>query len=470
MARRIPFVVEHFESVEVIDASSEGEGVVKIDGQVIFVSGGVPGDIIDIRVVSGKRNYKRGYIEKIVTPSKDRIEPKCKHFGTCGGCKWQHMTYTAQLKYKSKQVFDALTRIGGLTLPEAEPILGCISDYQFRNRLDFGMSNWSWIESDVLAEFPDKKFEPSIGFHVPKHWDKIIPIDTCYLMDDLQNQIRKSVYEFCVKNEYSFFNPKSQEGFLRSLIVRNTTLGDWMVILMVTKSDVELIHPIMKHLKNEFPQITSLNYVVNDKRNDTFYDLDIVTYAGKTNITEVFEDITYSISPKSFFQTNPEQAHQLYNLVREYANLQPTDVVYDLYTGTGSIALFIAKLAKKVVGIEYIDDAIKDAKKNAALNNIENCAFFAGDMSKILTEAFVNENGRPDIVITDPPRAGMTPDVIQMLLKIVPERIVYVSCNPATQARDLAAMKDVYEVVKYRPVDMFPQTTHVENIVLLKRI
>jgi 23S rRNA (uracil1939-C5)-methyltransferase len=457
------------ENIRIEDIAAEGKCIARHEGAVIFVEGAVaPGDVVDLRVLRKKKNFMEAVAIHIHESSPLRTEPFCEHFGTCGGCKWQHITYETQLAYKRQQVIDNLERIAKVTLPDIQPILPSAFTKYYRNKLEFTFSPNCWLTSEEIQS--GETFERrALGFHIPRRFDKILDIKHCYLQDEPSNDIRLAVRQYALENNLTFFDNVKFEGFLRNLIIRTTSTGELMVIVQVYHEDREATENLLVYLRDTFPQITSLQYVVNGKGNDTFHDLNVITFHGKPYITEEMEGLQFRIGPKSFFQTNAVQAYELYKIARDYAAIQPHEVVYDLYTGTGTIANFVAKQAKKVVGLEYVPMAIEDAKENSALNGITNTTFFAGDMKNLLTEAFLQENGRPDVVITDPPRAGMDLAVTQMLLQAAPQRIVYVSCNPATQARDLALLDELYELQAVQPVDMFPHTYHVENIVLLTR-
>jgi len=461
------------EDVQVIDASSDGQSVAKTDDYVLFIKGAVPGDVVDVQLTRKKSKYREGNAIRIKQASEKRAEPVCPHFGICGGCKWQNMSYTWQLYYKQKQVTDALTRLARIELPEIMPILPSQKSYYYRNKLEFTFSNKKWltqeqINNKEIAYGENGETRNALGFHIPGMFDKILDIKTCFLQDDPSNAIRNEVKRYALEHSLSFFDLREQVGLLRNIIIRSTSTGEWMVILSFFYNDKDTIENLLNHIAATFPQITSLQYVINPKRNDTIGDLDIIVYKGNDSIYEQMEGLKFKIGPKSFYQTNSEQAYELYKVTRDFAAIQPHEVVYDLYTGTGTIANFVAHQAKKVVGVEYVPAAIEDAKVNALLNNIENTVFYAGDMKDVLNDAFIRDNGRPDVIITDPPRAGMHDDVTNKILEIAPQRIVYVSCNPATQARDLQLLDAKYRVTKVQPVDMFPQTHHVENVVLLE--
>lgn len=457
------------EDIEIIDAGSEGKSVAKVDGQALFIPYGVPGDVVDVQITNKKKGYMEGKIVAITKPSAHRIDPTCDHFGVCGGCKWQIMDYTQQLVYKQKQVHDNFKYLGKFEYPEINSILGSEKQYFYRNKLEYTFSNLRWLEDVDMAQ-RDAGIELEVrglGFHVPGKFDKVVDVQHCSLQADPSNQIRLAVKAFAMEHEIPFFNLRSHEGVLRNLIIRTSTTGELMVILSMTELN-EATQLLLEYLVQQFPQITSLQYVINTKMNDTISDLEIQLFHGKPYITEKMEDLEFMIGPISFYQTNSEQAYHLYQIAKEFAQIGNEDVVYDLYTGTGTIANFVARSAKKVVGIEYVDEAIKDARKNSSKNNITNTAFFAGDMKDVLSPGFIKKQGTPSIVITDPPRAGMHNNVIERLLEIEPKRIVYVSCNPATQARDITLLTSKYQVTKVQPVDMFPHTHHVENVALLE--
>ncbi|MFM1913787.1 MAG: rRNA ((1939)-C(5))-methyltransferase [Bacteroidota bacterium] len=456
--------------VEILDFAAEAKCIAKIENEIIFVEGKVaPGDIVDLQILKSKKSFKQAKAINIQEKSKYRIEPKCKHFGVCGGCKWQHVSYNTQLSFKQKQVQDNLQRIGKVKLPEFNPILGSKNEYFYRNKLEFTFSDKKWL-TDQEMEISSEETMNALGFHVPGRFDKILDINECFLQSDFSNKLRNAVREFAIKEGISFYEIKNQtEGALRNLIIRNNSKGEYMVILQFAYATEEEIEKMMSFIHENFPDIYALLYTINQKGNDTLHDLEVKNYAGNSFLIEEMEDLSFQLGPKSFFQTNSHQALRMYQLVRDYANIQPNEIVYDLYTGTGTIALFVAKNAQKVIGLEYVEMAVEDAKINAKINNIENTEFFAGDMKKVLTQEFIKVHGKPNVIITDPPRAGMDPEVIQQILLVEPNRIVYVSCNPATQARDLNLLDEKYEVVLVQPIDMFPQTHHVENIVLLNR-
>lgn len=457
------------ENLEICDIGSQGKAIGKKNEKVFFVENLVPGDIADVQIYKKKKNYAEAFPVNIRTYSSLRTAPKCKHFGECGGCKWQHMNYNEQLRFKQKQVAETLTRLAKVPLPEILPIVGSDNEYFYRNKLEFTFSNKRWITKKEAEEgFPIN--EPNaLGFHIPGRFDKILNIDECFLQADLSNQIRNFIRAYALKNNLSFYDVRNHTGFLRNLIIRNTTQNEWMVVLVVAQANEKEITRLMSEIHTHFVQINSLLYIINTKRNDTIYDQDVIVFKGPPYITEKIGTLHYRISPKSFFQTNTLQAKKLYDIVLQFARLKGTEIVYDLYTGTGTIANYIAHKAKKVIGIEYIEDAITDAKTNAQLNQIKNTSFFAGDLKDVFLPGFIENNGKPDVIITDPPRAGMHPDVVQQLITCGAEKIVYVSCNPATQARDIAMLDCAYKVTKMQPVDMFPHTHHVENVILLEK-
>ncbi|MBQ2674935.1 MAG: 23S rRNA (uracil(1939)-C(5))-methyltransferase RlmD [Prevotella sp.] len=460
------------EQIEITDFAAEGKSLARVNDMVVFVPWAVPGDVVDLQVRRKKHSFMEAEVIRYHKYSNVRTQPFCQHFGVCGGCKWQQLPYAEQLKMKQQQVYDQLTRIGKVELPEFHPILGSVKTQEYRNKLDFGCANKRWLTADELRDESLEKNVPAIGFHITGAFDKILPIKKCWLMNDLQNQIRNATFEYAILNNLSFFDLRQQVGLLRDVIIRNSASGEWMVIYQFhydeTGGEQEAIG-LLKHIADKFPQITSLLYLDNQKCNDTIGDQEILVFKGKDHIYELMEDLKFKVGPKSFYQTNTEQAYHLYSVAREFAGLTGNELVYDLYTGTGTIANFIAKRAKKVIGIEYVPEAIEDAKVNSQLNGIDNTLFFAGDMKDILNDEFIQQYGRPDVIITDPPRAGMHPDVVKTILRAAPQRIVYVSCNPATQARDLQELDAAYRVAEVQPVDMFPHTPHVENVVLLTK-
>lgn len=444
----------------------------KVNELVIFVPYVVPGDVVDLQVKRKKNHYAEAVAVKFHEKSPLRTEPFCSHFGVCGGCKWQCLSYEEQLKYKQKQVFDNLTRIGKVELPEFRPILGSEKTRFYRNKLEFTFSNKRWLTEEEVKQ--DVKYDQmnAVGFHIPGAFDKVLAIDKCWLQDDISNQIRNAVRDYAYAHNFPFFDLRTQEGLLRNIMIRTSSTGELMVVLQCKVTDDEgrrKMEEILQFMADSFPQITSLMYVINNKCNDTIGDLDVEVFKGNDHIFEEMEGLRFKVGPKSFYQTNSEQAYNLYKVAREFAGLTGNELVYDLYTGTGTIANFVARKARKVVGIEYVPEAIEDAKVNSALNGIDNTLFYAGDMKDILTNDFIAEHGSPDVIITDPPRAGMHNDVIDVILAAEPKRIVYVSCNPATQARDLQLLDGKYKVTAVQPVDMFPHTHHVENVVQLER-
>lgn len=457
------------ENLEVVDISTEGKAIARHEGLVVFIEGAVPGDRVDVMVHRKKNSFAEGKVHAVKSYSKNRTEPVCQHFGTCGGCKWQNLNYPTQLAFKQKYVFDAFTRIGKFDFPELMPILPNSEPYYYRNKLEFSFSNKKWLNEEQIATADQIENKNGLGFHIPGLFDKILDIEHCHLQAEPSNSIRNAVKEYAHKNKLSFFDIRNRSGFLRTLLIRTTSIGQIMVLLAVCDWLEKELMDLMAYLKNKFPEITSLQYAHNNKGNDTLFGLDIKTFSGKPYITEEMEGLQFKISAKSFYQTNSAQGYNLYKITRDFAGLEGHEIVYDLYTGTGTIANFIAKQAKKVIGIDYVEDAIIDAKDNANTNGLDNTDFFAGDMKLVLNEDFIKKHGQPDVIITDPPRAGMELPVVELLLKVLPKKIVYVSCNPSTQARDIALMAQKYKVVKSQAVDMFPQTAHVENVVLLSR-
>lgn len=460
--------------LSIIDIAEEGKGVGKADELVIFVDKAVPGDVVDVRLVKKKKNFAEAVIERLITPSEFRQDPFCSHFGTCGGCKWQHMDYAAQLRFKQQNVEAALQRLAKIDTSAMEPILGSANNRYYRNKLEYTFSNKRWLNATDMEIEAEGREMNALGFHVPLRFDKILDIEHCYLQEDPSNQIRLSVRAYALQHGLSFYDLRNHEGALRNLIIRTSSTGELMVAVVFAYVDQEQLEGLMAHLKNNFPAITSLLYIVNQKRNDTIFDQEVITYAGRDHIFEEMPldngtgVVKFKIGAKSFYQTNSDQAYELYKITKAFAGFKGDELVYDLYTGAGTIANFVAADVKQVVGIEYVPTAIEDAKFNSALNGINNTIFYAGDMKDILTPAFIAEHGKPEVVITDPPRAGMHGDVVTRLLEMEAPKIVYVSCNAATQARDLALLKEKYEVVRIKPVDMFPHTQHVENVVLLK--
>jgi len=489
------------ENVTITDCAAEGKSMARVDNMVIFVPFCVPGDVVDLQIRKKKHSYCEAEVIRFVEYSKVRETPRCRHFGVCGGCKWQNLPYGEQLKMKQKQVRDQLERIGKIELPEFMPILGSAKIWEYRNKLEFGCSNKRWLTREEMERLPPKKeVSPTdapkpesvsdaptspcstqsgndrernaIGFHITGAFDKILPIEKCHLMDSLHNDIRNAIREYALENGLTFFDLRQQHGLLRDIMIRNSNTGEWMVLIQFhydETGDETKAMGLMQHIADTFPQITSLMYVDNQKCNDTFNDLEISLFKGNDHIFETMEDLRFKVGPKSFYQTNTGQALHLYTVARDFAGLKGDELVYDLYTGTGTIANFVARQSKKVVGIEYVPEAIEDAKVNSKINGIDNTAFYAGDMKDILNDDFITEHGRPDVIITDPPRAGMHTDVIDTILRAAPRRIVYVSCNPATQARDIQLLDCQYRVARVQPVDMFPHTPHVENVVLLEK-
>ncbi|WP_156305712.1 23S rRNA (uracil(1939)-C(5))-methyltransferase RlmD [Sphingobacterium endophyticum] len=466
MGRRIPQDKKFISDVEIVDIAEEGKGVAKHDNLVLFIERAVPGDVLDVELVRKKKNFAEGKIAAVKKGSEYRIDPFCSHFGVCGGCKWQHMTYDSQLKFKEQYVGNALSRIGKVDVSGMEPILGSVQTEYYRNKLEYTFSNKRWLTS--LDEVEPTDSMDALGFHVPGRFDKILTIDHCFLQQDPSNDLRNSIFEFAKENFMSFYDLREHEGCLRNLIIRTSSTGELMVIVVFAYPEEGQVDMLMSFIKEKFPEITSLLYIINQKRNDTIFDQDIHVYAGRDFIYEEMEGLKFKVGPKSFYQTNSRQAYELYKITREFADLKGDELVYDLYTGAGTIANFVARSAKEVIGVEYVPTAIEDAKINSATNGIDNTKFYAGDMKDVLTSDFINEHGKPDVVITDPPRAGMHPDVVDRILEMESEKVVYVSCNAATQARDLESLTSKYEVVRIKPVDMFPHTQHVENVVLLK--
>lgn len=460
------------EGVTITDVAAEGKSLARVDDMVVFVPFAVPGDVVDLQVRKKKHHYCEAEVVRFIKYSERRAEPVCQHFGICGGCKWQNLPYEDQLKAKQKQVHDQLTRIGKVELPDFRPILGSEKIYEYRNKLEFSCSNKRWLTKEEVNSGVQLDHKNAIGFHITGAFDKIYPIEKCWLMDDLCNQIRNEICDYALNNGISFFDVREQTGLLRDIMIRNSSTGEWMVLVQFKfqeQGDEQRAHDLLQHIGDRFPQITSLLYVNNQKCNDTFSDQTVEVFKGKDHITEMMDKLQFKVAAKSFYQTNTQQAFHLYEVARQLAQLTGKELVYDLYTGTGTIANFVARHAQQVIGIEYVEDAIADAKANSKCNGIENTLFYAGDMKDILTDEFVEQHGKPDVIITDPPRAGMHPDVIQTILRAAPKRIVYVSCNPATQARDLEVLNEQYRVEAVQPVDMFPHTPHVENVVLLEQ-
>lgn len=460
-----------FENIEVIDAGAKGKTVGKApDGRVIFMNNTVPGDVVDVQTTKKRKAYFEGSAINFHSYSDKRVDPKCEHFGICGGCKWQHMGYEHQLYYKQREVENNLRRIGHLELPSINPIMGSKDQYFYRNKMEFSFSDSRWLTLEEIQSDVEIEDKNALGFHIPGMWDKILDIKKCHLQADPSNAIRLEVKDFAQKNDITFFNPRNQYGMLRTLMIRTASTGEIMVLIQFFEEDRIKRELLLNHLAAVFPQITSLQYVINKKQNDTIYDQEIICFSGRDHIIEEMEGLQFKINAKSFYQTNSEQAYELYKVTRDFAGLSGKELVYDLYTGTGTIAQFVSKNAKKVVGIESVPEAITDAKANAANNEIDNVDFFVGDMKNVFNTDFIETHGTPDVIITDPPRDGMHKDVVQQILNIAPAKVVYVSCNSATQARDLEMMKHHYSVTKVQPVDMFPQTHHVENVVLLEKL
>lgn len=461
------------ENITITDVAAEGKAITKVDNLVIFVPYAVPGDVVDLQIKRKKHSYAEAEVVKVHQYSDKRVKPFCKHFGICGGCKWQCLSYEDQLFYKQKQVVDNLTRIGKVEIPEVSPILGSKHIKEYRNKLEFGFSNKKWLTQEEISS--GQKFDnmDAVGFHIPGAFDKILDIDQCLLMSDINNRLRNSIREYAISHQLSFYDLRAQTGLLRNMMLRTSATGEIMLLMQFcirTDEEQSQANQVLAHVHTNFPEVTSLLWVNNLKCNDTIGDLDIQTYAGTDYIYETMENLRFKVGPKSFYQTNTEQAYELYKVARNFAGLTGNELVYDLYTGTGTIANFVAKQARQVIGIEYVPEAIEDAKVNAQLNNLDNTLFYAGDMKDILNREFIEKHGTPDVIITDPPRAGMHTDVIDTILFASPQRIVYVSCNPATQARDLQLLSVAYQVKAVQPVDMFPQTHHVENVVLLEKI
>ena len=459
-----------FEHIEVIDAGAKGKSIAKApDGKVIFLNNAVPGDIVDIQTTKKRKAYYEGTATTFHKHSDKRTDPTCEHFGTCGGCKWQFMAYKHQLAYKQQEVINNLTRLGKIELPEVTPILGSEDQFFYRNKMEFSFSDSRWLTLEEIQSETNIENRNALGFHMPGMWDKILDINKCYLQEDPSNAIRNKVKAFAIANNLSFYNARKQEGFLRTLMLRISSTGEIMILVQFFNEDEEKRKLLLDYIISEFPEVTSLQYVINSKGNDTIYDQNVICYHGKDYIEEEMEGLRFKINAKSFYQTNSKQAYELYKVTRDFANLTGNELVYDLYTGTGTIAQFVSKRAKKVIGVEAVPEAIEDAKENAKKNNINNVEFYVGDMKKVFTKEFITRHGQPEVVITDPPRDGMHKDVVGQLLNISPDKIVYVSCNSATQARDLALLDETYKVTKVQPVDMFPQTYHVENVVLLEK-
>ena len=460
-----------FHKIEIIDAGAKGKCVAKApDGKIIFINNVVPGDVVDVQTFKKRKKFYEASVTNIHRFSDHRIEPSCEYFGSCGGCKWQNMEYSKQLFYKEKEVKNNLEKIGKIKVKELLPIKGAKKKYFYRNKMEFSFSNNRWLSYDEIQSQQQIKERNALGFHIPGMWDKILDINKCWLQEDPSNEIRNKIKEFATKNNIPFFDPKKQKGALRTLMIRISNIGQIMIIVQFYTATKRQINYILNFIKTSFPKINSLQYVINSKSNDTIYDQDVICFFGNDYIQEEMEGLKFRINAKSFYQTNSDQAYELYKIVRDFANLGGNELVYDLYTGTGTIAQFISKKAKKVIGVESVEDAIVAAKQNATINKIKNVEFFVGDMKSVFNNDFIKKNGTPEVIITDPPRDGMHKDVIKQILKIVPEKIVYVSCNSATQARDLEILSSKYEIIKSQAIDMFPQTHHVENVVLLKKL
>lgn len=458
------------ENVEIQSVAAEGKALARVDNMVVFAPFGAPGDVVDIQILKKRKQHAEGRIVRYVKYAEERCQPFCEHFGVCGGCQWQHLPYKAQLRHKQQQVLDNLKHIGKVPLPECRPILGSENIMYYRNKLEFTFSDKPWRTAEEMASDVDFATldQHALGFHIPGMFDKVLDIKHCYLQESFSDEVRLFIRQFCVEHDYEFFNLRQQEGLMRNMIVRTASTGEKMLIVVFYREEQEKIEALMQAIADRFPEITSLLYVVNNKGNDTIFDRDIKVFKGRDFIMEQMENLQFKIGPKSFYQTNSAQAYRLYSVVRELADLQGSELVYDLYTGTGTIANFVAAKARQVIGVEYVPEAIEDAKVNARLNHIDNALFFAGDVKDIVNDAFIEKYGRPDVLITDPPRAGMHTDVIATILKARPKKVVYVSCNPATQARDINLLDEAYRVTAIQTVDMFPHTQHVENVLCLE--
>ena len=457
------------EGLHITTLAAEGKAMGKVDNQVVFVPMTLPGDIVDVQIRKHHRRYMEGTVVRFIEKSPLRIEPFCQHFGTCGGCKWQNLPYDEQLKQKRQQVEDQLVRIGHLDIPEVRPCLGSARTREYRNKLEFTFADRRWLTYEEIAEGGDIASTPAVGFHIPGCFDKVLDIECCHLQIDLSNKIRLATKQYCIDHGYTFHNARAHEGLMRTMVVRTASTGEVMVIVVFNENDRARIDALMSFLRDEFKEITSLIYMVNDKWNDSLGDREPICFAGKDHIIEEMEGLRFKVGPKSFYQTNSEQAYELYKVARDFAEISEEDTLYDLYTGTGTIANFCARRARRVVGVEYVPEAIEDAVINSRLNNIDNTTFYAGDMKDVLSDEFIERNGHPDVVILDPPRAGVDERVLEVIKRAAPERMVYVSCNPSTQARDLAILSDMYEILAVQPVDMFPHTHHVENVVKLRK-
>ena len=457
------------EGLHITTLAAEGKAMGKVDNQVVFVPMTVPGDVVDVQIRKHHRRFMEGVVVRFVEKSPLRVDHFCEHFGICGGCKWQNLPYEEQLKQKRQQVIDQLVRIGHLNIPEVLPCLGSTQTREYRNKLEFTFADRRWLTYEEISSGDNIEAVPAVGFHIPGCFDKVLDINKCHLQIDLSNRIRLATKAFCIENGYSFHNARAHEGLMRTMVIRTASTGEVMVIVVFNENDTERINALMSYLKSEFPEITSLIYMINEKWNDSLGDREPICFAGKDHIIEEMEGLQFKVGPKSFYQTNSEQAYELYKVTRDFAELKDSDTLYDLYTGTGTIANFCARRAKRVVGVEYVPEAIEDAKINSMINGIDNTTFYAGDMKDVLSDEFVARNGRPDVIILDPPRAGVDVRVIEVIKRAAPERMVYVSCNPSTQARDLALLDDMYEILAVQPVDMFPHTHHVENVVKLRK-
>ncbi len=457
------------EGLEITTLAAEGKAMGRYNDIVVFVPLTVPGDVVDVQIRNKRRRFMEGVVVNYVKRSELRAEPFCAHFGVCGGCKWQNLPYSEQLNFKTEQVRDQLSRIGHLTLPEIAPCLGSQKTDFYRNKLEYTFAPKRWLTYEEIASSDEIAAEPALGFHIPGMFDKILDIDKCWLQAEPSNPIRLEIKRYCIENEYSMYDAREHQGLMRNIVIRTASTGDVMLIVVFGEEETERIEALMAHLKETFPEITSLFYIINTKWNDSISDQTPILYSGKDHIMESMEGLSFKVGPKSFYQTNSEQAYELYKITRDFAELNEGDTLYDLYTGTGTIANFCASRCSRVVGIEYVPEAIEDAKINSEINSIANTRFYAGDMKAVLSDKFVAENGHPDVIILDPPRAGVDEPVIDVILRAAPDRIVYVSCNPATQARDLALMEADYTITRVQPVDMFPHTHHVENVVQLKR-
>lgn len=463
--RSLPF----YENVVITDVGAGGKAVARVNDLVVFTTHAIPGDVVDLQVIKKMKNYQEARVVNLREASPDRVDAFCDYFGVCGGCKWQYLPYEKQLFYKQKQVVDQLKRLGKIELPAVLPIIGSEKDTFYRNKLEFSFSNKRWLAPEEMKSEVEPKNRNALGFHIPGLFDKIIDVEKCWLQPEPSNAIRNFIRQYALEHELEFFDIRQQEGFLRNMIIRTTSTGESMLIIGFYKEAVEKREGLLNAVAEQFPGLTSLMYVINRKGNDTITDQDVITYKGADHIVEEMEGLRFKIGPKSFYQTNSEQAYELYRVARDFAGLTGGELVYDLYTGTGTIANFVASKARQVIGIEYVPEAIEDARINSKMNKIDNTSFFAGDLKEVLNEAFVAEHGSLDVIITDPPRAGMHEDVVKTILRVAPAKVVYVSCNPASQARDLAILDEKYRVVRIQPVDMFPHTHHVENVVLLTK-